>query len=580
MKVFEELVQKKLISLSVVLLIGFFYFQKLHEESRWNKQTSIRTDALGYYVYLPSVFIYSDLKYDWTHQLNAKYPNFYFASYTEGENGARYQKYPIGTSIMNIPFFLIAHQLALNSDQEADGYSPIYHKWISYGTVFYAVLALIMIAQVIGLFFSDLIAAITVLLIGLGTNYYYFAIYEPGLSHIPGLFVLGLYFYHCIKWFREFKFLNLFILTISLGIATVIRPTNILFGGFFILMLFQREIGFKKVIQVFKTYKYKWIMLLLSAILIPFLQISLWKYNSGNYIQYSYGEEGFFFTSPHIIYGLFSARNGLFLYSLPFFLSIYALFIRKKEIPTLFIFINLFVFYYVIYSWWCWWYGGSYGSRAAIESYVLLSILLATAIDFIWKQLIPAITLIFIISLFQISFTTTLSFSDMRRTNLVHYDAMTWEAYWYLWTKDGIGSDYFELWEHPDYHSSLKYGSEYIGFLELNTRSKYSEGVMNNYTNIPGDTIFVKFEFWGEDAFFGDPVIFLEVVCEDMGYYQKIPIKPEVKVMEWNSGIQSLKFDNQWINHTVHFRLIYEGKRRIFYRPIDVFTDRPLEQIQ
>ncbi|MCB1179163.1 MAG: hypothetical protein KDK36_16385, partial [Leptospiraceae bacterium] len=475
------------------------------------------------------------------------------------------------------PFFLIAHQLARSTNKDADGYSSIYHKWISYGTIVYALLALLMIAKVIGLYFSDLVSAIVVVLIGLGTNFYYYAVHEHGLSHIPGLFVLGLFLYYTIKWHQNPSFKSFIILLIALSLATIIRPTNILFGLFFILLVFQKDKGFKSVFLSLKSYGNKWLILVPAGLFFPILQIALWKYNSGNYIQYSYGDEGFFFGHPHLLYGLFSARNGLFLYSLPFLLSIYALFIRKSDIPTLPIVIVLIVFYYVIYSWWCWWYGGSYGSRAAIESYILLAMLLAVTIDYIIKNVYPFLSIIFFIGAMQITFEMTTYFTTLKLSNLVHYDAMTWEAYKYLWSEENIGMDYFQLWEHPDYKGSHDNGEEYVNFQELNPKIKYSEGVLQKFQNVPSDSVYVKFIFWGEESFYGDPVVYLEIVCEETNYFQKLAIKPEFKSMEWNSGIQPILFEKEWLNEKIHFRLIFEGKRRIFYKPIEVFTNKPSE---
>mgnify|MGYP003593392854 CR=1 FL=1 len=45
------------------------------------------------------------------------------------------------------------------------------------------------------------------------------------------------------------------------------------------------------------------------------------------------------------------------------------------------VFVFLLANVYVVSSWWCWWYGGSYGQRAFIESYAVLALPLAALIQ-------------------------------------------------------------------------------------------------------------------------------------------------------------------------------------------------------
>lgn len=569
MGLLEELIQKKLLSLLAILLIGFHYYNEMDHRSRWEELKGFQSDAIGYYVYLPATFIYQDLKYQYADKVNQEYPGRWFVQYSEDDQGNRFQKYPIGTALMEAPFFLIAHFTALNTNHKADGYSEIYHRWIAYSSLTYAVLALFMIAQIIGLYFSDVVSTIAIVFIGLGTNFFYYATVGTGYSHIPGLFLLGIYFYSVIKWFRGYRFQHLFALAVSLSLATIIRPTNILFAFFFVLLLFEKKIALKTVFDHLKRYKYKWVPLILCALLAPTLQMFLWKYNSGSWVQYSYGDEGFFFTQPHVFYGLFSARNGLFLYSLPFLLSIIGLLIWNKKLPNLSIFFTLGIFYYVIYSWWCWWYGGSYGSRAGIESYILLGVLLGACINFIIHNFHPTLAVLFFISIFYSTSKMTSRFVELSLPNLIHYDSMTWEAYKYALLNDEIGQDYFELWEQPDYEGSLKNGREYVGFQELNPRNKYSEAIDTVFSKEKYiDSLQLNFQFWGPNSFIGDQVVFLEVVCEEVDYFRSYPVKPEINRNEWNSGKIRVPIDSSCINQSIQFRLIYEGKRRLFYRPI------------
>lgn len=576
MTLINELINKRLLSLAVLLLIGFQAGKKIHELHKWEELRGFQGDAMGYYIYLPTAFIYQDFHYDFKQEINERYPNYWFVLYFENESGERYQKYPLGTAVMFTPFFGVAHLLASNSDEHlADGYSGPYHRWIVYGTCIYGLLALFMISKVINLYFNDLIAAIVISLIGLGTNFYYYLCFETGLSHLPGLFLIGVFTYHCILWFRTAKFWNFFWMFFALSIAIIVRPTNIIFGLLFFGMLIENRSSFKEYLRAVLSYKYKWILIVIACLFVPSLQIAVWLHNTGSIIQYSYKEEGFFFSNTHVFYGLFSARNGLFLYSLPFLLSIIGVVCWNKKIPNLTMIVGLSLFYYVIYSWWCWWYGGCYGSRAAIESYVWLALFLGVCLNFILKHFKPVVSLFLVLLFFASTSNMTFRFTDLRDNGLIHYDSMTWQAYKYLHLNDKIGSDYFELWEQPDYHSSVKSGSEYDGFMELNPKSKYSEEISFILDTNSTKTVQVEFEFWGQYAFLGDPVMFIESLNEEIGFYQCSEIKPKFERFEWNKGIFTLPLKKEWQDKEIRFRLIYEGKRRIFYKPLRFTKDKP-----
>ncbi|MEM6629289.1 MAG: hypothetical protein AAF694_06430, partial [Bacteroidota bacterium] len=123
--------------------------------------------------------------------------------------------------------------------------------------------------------------------------------------------------------------------------------------------------------------------LILGMFIMGMIQMAYWKVFSGHWLFYSYGEFGFDWLSPHIMDGLFSAKKGWLVYTpvmifaLIGFIPLYRLY--KSIFWTLLIFMVLTI--YVVYSWEIWWYGGSFGSRAMVQSYALLSIPLTLLIQ-------------------------------------------------------------------------------------------------------------------------------------------------------------------------------------------------------
>jgi len=113
----------------------------------------------------------------------------------------------------------------------------------------------------------------------------------------------------------------------------------------------------------------------------------------------------------------------------------------------------------VIYSWWCWWYGGSFGSRPMIDTYGLMAIPLAAFLaaftnKSFWKQGVVGLLLVLMIALNQIQM-------NQYRTSLLHWDSMTRKAYFSIFLKRNWPEGYDKMIQIPDYEKALKGENEY-----------------------------------------------------------------------------------------------------------------------
>jgi hypothetical protein len=87
---------------------------------------------------------------------------------------------------------------------------------------------------------------------------------------------------------------------------------------------------------------------------------------------------------------------------------------------------------YVVFSWGCWWYGGSFGLRAMIESYALLALPLGAFYTACIQSKKGMALLVFAI----LAFTTLNLFQTWQyRKRIIHWDSMTKEAYWAVFGK-------------------------------------------------------------------------------------------------------------------------------------------------
>jgi hypothetical protein len=170
---------------------------------------------------------------------------------------------------------------------------------------------------------------------------------------------------------------------------------------------------------------------------------------SGHYLFYSYQDEHFFFSHPHLLDGLFGFRKGWLIYTPLMVLAIVFLFRLRPRQWSLGLSVFTFVNLYVVLSWWCWWYGGSYGQRALIESYAPLSLAMASGLE--WMQQ-GSRRLVFIPAVLLTSLTIYQTLQYKR--GVLHYDAMTWKAYKGIFLRHHYPQGYETMICNPDYYNA------------------------------------------------------------------------------------------------------------------------------
>lgn len=326
-------------------------------------------DAAGYYVYLPSLFIYG---FD-----ASKLPDGIVEKtgygFTIEENGKIFTRYSCGVAILQAPVFFVIHSVAGITDMNQDGFSGIYHLISSFSAIIYSFLGLLLLWHFLRRYFGKTIVFLTMTTIFFGTNLLYYTIDATGLSHIYSFFLFSALLVFLQNFFNEpdeRKKTGLFILvSLISAMIILIRPTNIAF----VMLAFMFDISsvadFKlKFSQIIKSRR---ILTLFMAFFIIFLpQFLYWKYCSGNYIIDPYQEYGFTnLCSPKIIKFLFSTNNGLFTYNPLYFVILFALIlmILKKQKNGYYI-LGLFIFFiYLFSSWFVFSFGCGFASRNFVE---------------------------------------------------------------------------------------------------------------------------------------------------------------------------------------------------------------------
>ena len=325
------------------------------------------SDAEGYYLYLPAIFI------------NQSFENLEVRSekvYKPHPSSNRiFTKFTCGVALLQLPFFLTAHWLAPALGYVPDGYSEIYVRAILIAAICYGFLGLFFLKKILEKNFPPWVVTISIVAILLGTNFFHYIIDAGGMSHAYSFFLFAVFVFLTPKILVNPNGKLIFLFGLIFGWIVLIRPTNAVLILYPLLYNISSSADFKNRFQFIKTHFEKTGYLLLGMVLIIFPQLLYWNHVTGSYILYSYGEESFiYWNNPQIKNLWFSPRNGWLIYNPILIAPIIGLFFgwKKNTNNHLVILVIFILITYILSSWWCWWFGGAFGQRSYVEYYTLL----------------------------------------------------------------------------------------------------------------------------------------------------------------------------------------------------------------
>ncbi|MCW3085019.1 MAG: hypothetical protein JWP12_2385 [Bacteroidetes bacterium] len=411
----------------------------------WNdRRDLIHNDSLEYYSYIPATFICGDISLEFK---NGECYGRYWPKIAP--NGGKVIKMSMGMAIVYTPFFLIGHATAYFLNESMTGYTPTYQRALALGSLFYLILGFVYLRKLLLNYFDDTVTGIVILLLYFATNLFYYSTWDMLMPHAFLFSFISIFLYLVHKFYQSPTKKTVIAAGLLLGLMALMRPTMILL--FLVPALF--GIGsikeLRERIQFFLKNKI-YLILFAAAFILPWIpQFIYWKYVTGNWMFYSYIGERFYFLKSHIREGLFSYRKGWFVYTPVMFIALFGFFkIRKYckdfALPFLII-VPLFV--YVTLSWWCWWYGGSFGQRPFVDLYGIMAFPLAIVVSWILKLKrvrlfgMVVMQLLIVLNVFQ---------SWQSETGMIHYEAMTKEAYWDLFGQTTVPPGFYDLLLSPN----------------------------------------------------------------------------------------------------------------------------------
>jgi hypothetical protein len=375
--------------LAFFFIISFFFF------NLWKGELN-GGDAFGYYLHLPATFLYfkSDLSFEQPWAVARSYAKG-LQKYEDARNGTpltplgrHMNKYPIGVAVLTLPFFIVGHISAvILPGYPADGFSMPYRFWMGFGTLIYVFWGLWLLFGVLERYISTSIAAITIGTLALGTNLFYFTIYNSYMAH-PFVFAMFCWLldrtvaFYDVPSYRRAAGVGL-----AMGLLALTRLHDIIFA---VVPVFWGLFSSRGLWTWIKFW-FQHIGHLLTAAavgaVVLFPQALYYKLMSGQWYYYAYAGEKFNFEEPNIIPGLTSFSNGWFIYTpVMAFAIIGILFMRRKVLDALVpLLLVVPAHIFISYSWWCWNYVNGFGSRPMVDMYPLMAFPLA-AFYAIWSR--------------------------------------------------------------------------------------------------------------------------------------------------------------------------------------------------
>jgi hypothetical protein len=325
----------------------------------------ICSDGLSYYAPLRSFAIDGD--FDLTNEFRDYNPYHHAVPdfNKKTATGLVAEKYGIGAAILWSPFFYTAHAITRLCGGKTDGYSRYYQLFIGFGSLFYGIAGLLLIYCILRKFFEPQISIIAISCSIFGTNLLYYFLFEPAMSHLVSLFAITLFLFVVIHFHGRHTVESAILTGIACGLMMLVRLQN----AAFVIVLLSELVTGKNSSSLLRTPR-NCIVFFATTILTFMPQLLYWKIIFGSYFQYSYGSETFNFARPHLLLTMISPRHGLLYWTPLAGLALAGLFsfassrYRFWGVPVLAVFL---IQWYIGSSWWCWWFGCSFGQRIMVD---------------------------------------------------------------------------------------------------------------------------------------------------------------------------------------------------------------------
>jgi len=404
---------------------------------------AIRSDGIGYYLYLPSLFIDHDITLQNTIARNAinPIPGWGGAFLSPSQDGFL-NRHPMGTAILESPSFLGACCFSAIFGLPQDGFSATFQIANMFSALFYMGVGLYFIYRILIGYFSERLSVFTLVALTFGTNLFHYATYDGSESHIYSFALFAIYFQILLSY-QKLPSVPLAVFAgFILGLIIITRNVNIVFGLLPLTIGFDRSKG----VERFRPFLIQGLLFCLACAIPLLPQLLYWHQVTGHFIVYSYGHEAhsgehFTFSRPQFWDYLFGVRKGVFFWTPLVGLSLLGFFCLPPILhfwrwPLAFC-IMLHIY---IHSCWGNW-GGSFSSRPFVDLLPLLAVPLASSFSWLYRRARPRLVNAGIVILILEELILMHSYW----IGVIPFDGTTWDTLLHL--PEGYAMYWHWLWE-------------------------------------------------------------------------------------------------------------------------------------
>ncbi len=376
---FTSFALRHFVAATAVLALGAYIIVYV----RLDVPPPIKSDGYSYYVYLPSWVIYKDFSFealasDW---YGGRYPSF--TGLTRWPTTGRWLNlHPIGTAMLEAPFFVAADALSQWSNLPRDGFSLYYQHAAGLAGLAYFVAGIAILRRLLMRRFGDGVVLATLVCVTWGTNLFHYGVFDSTFSHAFAFFEICAWIWLVERWWSDGTRIRSVMLGLLAALIVLTRHTNAVF--LLVLPLFGVMQASDMRVRLRCAWERRQALAIAAAAAAAAVapQLALYKWITGSWLVNAYvthAPMGFRFASPHLAGVLFSTQKGLFFWSPLLLLAVIGLFVRSSGVSDLRLpaLIVLAIQTYLIASWSEWQFGASYGHRAFTDGLGLMAPFLA-----------------------------------------------------------------------------------------------------------------------------------------------------------------------------------------------------------
>ncbi|HZQ07626.1 MAG TPA: hypothetical protein VFD70_13675, partial [Anaerolineae bacterium] len=367
------------------------------------------SDEIEYFSYLPSLVLDGDLDFrnQYEYFCNRDLEDCVHSRFKETfldlktPTGLQINFGPIGTAVLWLPFYLVAHLFALlaqnfNPTLAANGVSPPYIYAVCLASVFYGWLGIYLSYRIARTYYGDWLALGAALVILFATNAIYYMYVAPAFSHAASLFTSALFvfvWWHTRQARANDGWMSWLALGFSGGLMTMVREQE---AVFFIIPIVE---GISLFFQEFHSttsspprvgaglgvrfalghWLFGALLMLLGAFVVFIPQLIVYRVLNGNFLPARNVTDKFTWDGAHIGDILFSNFHGLITWTPVILLAVIGLVFlsRQDKLLSVAFLIALAAETYLLGSFSTWFGGAAFGMRRFINCTVIFVVGLA-----------------------------------------------------------------------------------------------------------------------------------------------------------------------------------------------------------